>query len=259
MMMKLRFLFRQDDVKLTGEVAIDEEYIGGQFSKFSIKKRNILLRQFKLPRTHKTITEKLSVANKVNSLYKQPVIGMNDGEKLILCAVPSPVNREDVLKVFKQHTEDNSTYTVSDCGALYDNWERDTGHPISQNNHSMHQYVAEDGRSSNRIEGSFSQWKRQALDKYCSISKRLCQLYLDEHCFRFNNRDKGIIDKIEIALQQSHIKVTIKDICRFNSLSEFPVRKHDIFDPYEYFRTAVFCDEVNIGGIVYRREEFFRF
>lgn len=256
MMMKLRFLFSQEDTKLEGEIAIDEEYIGGQFSRFSISKRNILLTKFKLPKRPKTIVEKLSVANKVNSLYKQPVIGMNDGHKLILRAVPSPVNREDVLHIFKKHSI-GSGWTVSDCGALYDNWYRDTGYYISQNNHSKCQYVANDGRSSNRIEGSFSQWKRQSLDKYCSLGKRTVQLYLDEHCFRFNNRDLTILQKIAKALSKAHQKVNRDDIRRYNSLAEFPIRQHKLFDPYEFFRNEGFLlDSVQNGGIVYRREEF---
>jgi len=59
MMHKLRFLFGQEETVLEGEeIAIDEYYYGGTWSKFSLKKKNMLLERYMLPRNPKTVKEK---------------------------------------------------------------------------------------------------------------------------------------------------------------------------------------------------------
>lgn len=256
MMMKLRCLFTQEDTILEGEVAIDEEYVGGQWGKMCLAKRQYLLDKFMLPKHPKNAKEKMSIASKVNALYKTPVLGMNDGNRMVLHILPNPVTQEDVITLFKKHTVEGC-HTVSDFGSLYDDWEIMTGSPISQNNHSKSQFTTEDGRSSNRIEGAFAQWKRQSLDKYCKLSPKYIQLYLDEHCFRFNNRELSIIEKIEKALANAHQIVSRDTIKAHNGLDMFPIRQHNIFNPYEFFKQySPAINQTIVGGIVYRKEDF---
>lgn len=258
MMMKLRLLFSQEDIKLDGEIAIDEEYVGGQWGKMCLSKRQFLLDKYMLPRHPKNTKEKMSIAQKVNSLYKTPVLGMNNKEKMVLHILPNPVHQDDVLKLFEKHSVKGST-TVSDYGSLYDDWTLLTGSPISQNNHSKGQFISEDGKSSNRIEGSFSQWKRQSLDKYCSISPKYLQLYLDEHCFRFNNRRLSILDKIEKALQKCHQTISRDTLMMRNGLDIFPIRQQEIFNPHAFFEEhGEVIDKTTVCGVVYRKEEFVR-
>lgn len=256
MMMKLRCLFSQEETVLDGEIAIDEEYVGGQWGKMCLAKRQYLLDKFMLPKNPKNPKEKMSIAQRVNALYKTPVLGMNNGDKLILHILPNPIEQDDVVMMFKRHAG-KDVYTVSDCGALYDNWNLLTGSNISQNNHSKSQFTTVDGRSSNRIEGAFAQWKRQSLDKYCSISSKYLQLYLDEHCFRFNNRNLTILEKIEKALAKCHQIVTEDTLKAHNGLDIFPIRKKDIFNPYEFFKQyGGAVKQTTYAGVVYRIEEF---
>lgn len=255
MMMKLRFLFNQDDIILGDEIACDEEFIGGQWGRLSLHKRQELLRAYKLPQNPQNQKEKMSIAQTVNNLYKQPVFGMNDGTKLILRAMPNGFIQDDIVQIFNQHSQSTGN-AVADCSMLYDNWNLLTGYNMSRNNHSKAQFVAADGRSSNRIEGSFSNWKRNALFNYVHLSKRLCQLYLDEFCFRWNTRCLTIIEKLATALTKCHQIINKSILAAYNSIDIFPIRQIKIFDPYEFFRNTPFIDSVVRGGVVYRRAEF---
>lgn len=255
-LLKLRFLFTQNATILTDQIAIDEEYVGGSWAKMPLSKRQLLLKQYKLPQHHKTTKEKLAIAHSVNARYKQPVLGMNDGKKLILRAIPNPVYREDIVKVFNQHSNLFGT-SVSDCSPLYKDWDRDTGYIMSYNNHSKGQFVSTDGSSSNRIEGSFSQFKRNLLYNHGFTSKRLIQLYLDEFCFRWNNRELSIADQMKQALLNCHRVLPRRSLVNYNSLDEFPIRHNSWFDPTIYFKELGYLvDRIEVGGVVYRREEF---
>lgn len=256
MMMKLRFLFSQEDTILSGdEIAVDEVYVGGTFSKMSLSKKQFLLDKFKLPKQPQTTREKIAIANKVNSLYKSPVIGINSGSKIVLKVVPNPVEQSEIVSLFHKHVSRGS-HTISDCSTLYDNWLELTGCKISHNNHSKAQYKSEDGLSSNKIEGSFSQWKRQTLDKFCSMSNRLLQLYLDEHSFRFNNRNITIIERMSRALSKCKKIVTKSIISTYDSLFG-KTNKIEIFDPWEFFnQTGCLIKEIKVGGVTYRASEY---
>lgn len=254
MLCKLRFMFDQSDTVLEGEIAMDEVYVGGTWKNFCLKKRQALLSKYKLPQHPKTVKEKMALAQAVNCRYKSPVFGMNDGEKLVLRVMPNPVVDEDVISIFNTHTL-NEGWSVSDCSHLYDNWKLMTGYDISHNNHSKGQYVAEDGRSSNRIEGEFSWVKRGTVFNHVHMSKRLLQLYLNEHAFRFCNRAKSIIEKLRQAFQKVRIRFNRDDLKAYNSLSGFPIRQENWFDPWEFFKTYPIREVVR-NGVVYRAEEF---
>lgn len=256
MMMKLRFLFGQEDTTLSGdEIAIDEAYLGGTFSKMSLTKKQFLLDKFKLPKHPQTTREKIAIANRVNSLYKTPIIGISSGSSLILKVIPKPVDQSEILSIFKYHVTQGS-HTISDCSPLYDNWPELAGCPISHNNHSQLQFKSEDGLSSNKIEGSFSQWKRQTLDKFGSISPRLLQLYLDEHSFRFNNRNITILERMSRALSKCKKIVTKAIISTYDSLFG-KSNEIKIFDPWEFFnQVGCIIKEIKVDGVIYRSSEF---
>jgi len=258
MLMKLRHLFSQEDTILSGEeIAIDELYVGGSWSKFSIPKRDRLLDLYMLPKHPQTPKEKMAIGNRVNYLYKTPIIGINDGSSIVLKVLPKPVNQEDILETFKKHVKEGS-HTVSDCSTLYDNWLELSGCNISYNNHSKGQYKTADGKSSNKIEGSFSQYKRQTLDKHCSLTPRLLQLYLDEHAFRFNTRKLPILKRISLALRNIRQKVTGSILRDYDSLNG-KRNKLKIFNPYEFFaHYGSLCESYIDNGIVYRYKEFRR-
>lgn len=256
MMMKLRFLFSQEETALSGEeIAVDELYVGGTWSKFSIPKKNKLLDLYMLPKHPKTTKERIAIGNRINSLYKTPVLGINDGTNIVLKVMPKPVIQEEVLEIFKHHVEKGS-HTVSDCSTLYDSWHELTGCTISHNNHSKQQYKAEDGKSSNKIEGTFSQYDRQTLDKHCSISPRLLQLYLDEHSFRFNTRKLSILKRFAYALRKVRQKVTVSIMKAYDSLNG-KKNNIEIFNPYEFFsKYGTLFNEYIDNGVVYRRLDY---
>lgn len=84
---------------------------------------------------------------------------------------------------------------VSDCGYEYYEWEKNTGWLHSTNNHSKGQYLTEDGRSSNRVEGNFRWLEGRRSYVHVHYSHRLTQLYLNEIAFKHNHRNEDIMTK----------------------------------------------------------------
>lgn len=256
MLLKLRFLFSQEDTLLEGDnVSIDEMYTGGTWSRMKLSKKQELLKRFMLPTNPRTTSEKLAIANKVNSLYKTPVVAINDGEHIVIKMMTKQFDHEDMVGLFTRYVKAGS-HTVSDCSDLYNGWLIDTGCPISQNNHSKNQFMTSDGKSSNPVEGNISQWKRQTLNNHCSLMPRLLQLYLDDFAFRFNTRKLAILDRIKIALKNVRQVVTGLNLAEYDSLNH--VRKDPVlFNPYEYFeKYKGIINEVVVDHVVYRREDF---
>lgn len=256
MLLKLRFLFPQDDTILEGdEVACDEEYLFGSWSKMKLSKKQELLDRFMLPKNPKTIREKISIANKANSYYKQPVVAINDGTRVVLQTMTRRFGQSDIVDLFKTHVKAGS-HAVTDCSTLYNDWENLTGCPISQNNHSKNQFKTSDGKSSNKTEGIFSQNKRQFLNIHCSMSSKKLQLYLDTFAFNFNTRKLSILERIKIALRNVRQVITGLNLDEYDSLNG-KNNDPDIFNPYEWFsQYGNIANEVVVQGVVYRREEF---
>lgn len=258
MLMRLRVSMSQDDTILDGEVAMDEIYVGGTWKNFCLSKRQALLEKFKLPKHAKTPTEKMAVANAVNARYKTPVYGMNDGQKIVLQAMPNPIRPDDVIDCFNKHTKSEGL-AVSDCSRLYDNWKLHTGYDLHCNNHSKGQYVADNGSSSNRIEGEFGWLHRTNV--FVQVHQRRCyvQLYLNEFAFRFNHRGMTITDKLTAAIKGCTHKVNRDTLRRLNDEEYKLLRYEDWFDPVKFFNECgALVTEVKRDGMVYRREEFVR-
>jgi len=255
-LLKLRFLFNQDEVMLEGDsIAIDEQYLFGSWSKMKLSKKQELLSKFMLPTNPKTVREKIAVANKANSYYKQPVVVINDGNNIILQTMTRRFNQGDVVSLFKSHVRPGS-HTVSDCSTLYDNWYELTGCHISQNNHSKLQFKTSDGKSSNKTEGMISQNKRNFLYDHCSLSSRKLQLYLDTMSFNFNTRKLPIMERFKAALRNVRQVITDSMVREYDSLNG-KNNEPDIFNPYEFFKkSGSLINEYIDRGVVYRRADY---
>lgn len=246
----------QDDTVLEGEVAMDEIYVGGTWKNFCLAKKQMLLEKFHLPKHQRTVAEKIAVANAVNARYKTPVYGMTDGQQLVLQVMPNPIRPSDVIDCFNQHTKDSGK-AVSDCSVLYTDWKLHTGYELATNNHSKGQFVAENGSSSNRIEGEFSWLHRTNV--FVQVHQRRCyvQLYLNEFAFRYNHRNEPIIDKLKVAIKKCSRRYDRDILRRLNDEEDKLLRKEDWFNPVKFFReNGGFVREIKRDGVVYRREEF---
>lgn len=193
MMMKLRYSFKRYEVPLKGVIAQDEVYIGGCLSNYHYCRKLNLLRENLFLRKDERKYSSSDIMN-LNSIIKYPVLGLNDGENIILRSMPNPISKGDVEKVWKECVTEGSSL-VGDETRLYDSWKgvRYT------NNHSKNQYKSEEGYSSNRVENTFS-WVKRGLSGLVHCKRKYLQFYLWEFEYRFNTRGKDDRMRLEALL-----------------------------------------------------------
>lgn len=152
-------------------VEMDETYIGGKPRKSADTKR------------HYKVTDAWS--------KKIPVVGIKDREKkMVYARVTLPekgskgLNAKQLLGILKEITKEGSTVITDEAG----------GYCLVSSNNFTHytinhskEYV--NGKiHTNGIESFWSTLKRGLYGIYHTVSLKYLQLYVDEFCFRYNNR-----------------------------------------------------------------------
>lgn len=260
MLHKIRFAFNQDGTVLTGDVAVDEVYLGGKWSNIILPKKIDILKRYGLwyEGDKRRTWHKKNIRSAI-SLYKQPVYGMNDGNKIVLQALPHYFNSADIWSITESHSDNNLRHLVSDQ-ALYYKDIKANGIDVIQMNHSKREFKM-DGFSSNMIEGTFGHLKRRYRCQYVRPNKKYIQLYLNEFCFRWNNRDNDGMDRIASGLHSCFTRgrVTRKMIDNYTWLDKFPERnykrKETLEDWFELGWNPV-AERMTVQGVEYTREEF---
>lgn len=218
---KIRFGLQQNDYLLNGIIAQDEMYVGGSLSNYHYERKLRLLRENKyiLPNERKYGKTEIYA---LNSVLKQPVFGLNDGKQIVLYATPNPIKSDYIHKIVKQHIGEG--ITVSDESSLYNDWKEITGLDLFTNNHHNNQYITKEGYTSNRIENTFS-WFKRGFGGNITHCKYI-QLYLNEFVFRYNTRNLSHADRFKSALSHTIGKtITYREIKGYNSLKEFKKAK----------------------------------
>lgn len=229
LLVKLRFGLTQDDYLLNGMIAQDEMYVGGSLSNMHYRRKLDLLRSnhYILPNERKY--DKTAIFA-LNSQLKTPVFGLNDGKNIILQATPNPIKKQYIQGIVKKHVAGDSI-TVSDESQLYNDWKEATGLDLFTNNHHNNQYQTKEGYTSNRIENTFSWFKRGfgGTITHC----KYVQLYLNEFVYRYNTRTLSHEDRFKVAVQSTIGKtVTYKQI-----------RENDYLKHYRLVKKGGFSEE----------------
>lgn len=257
----LRDSYSQDSTVLTGDIAVDEVYLGGKWSSIIMPKKIDILKQYGLwyEGDKRRTWHKKNIRTAI-SMYKQPVYGMNDGKRIVLQALPYRFNSQDILSITQSHSDDNLRHLISDQAAYYKDI-CDAGFDVIQMNHSKREF--RNGEySSNRIEGTFSHLKRRYRCHYVRPNKKYIQLYLNEFCFRWNHRDDDIMARIEagMSLCNARGRVTRKDIDLYSWTDKFPKRKAKRKETLEDWMD---CDinwtlikEIEVQGVRYNQQQF---
>ena len=258
---KIRFKIQLEKYQLTGIIAMDEAYIGGCISNYHYAKKQALMRQMGLMGINDKRHTK-SALYALNKRMKSPVYGMTDGNNVVLYATPNPIRSTYLHYIYGKHVVGDSV-CVSDESKLYNNWEKITGSKIYTNNHSRNQYTTEEGLSSNRIENVFSRLKSGYKSRI--THSKYTQLYLNEFCFRFNNRDKSPQERLNELVDVMCVcggNITYKKLKQYNSLSIFKVKEkhlrhiYTLTDIKEMFKGNSIAAEIHIGKTIYRKEDF---
>lgn len=166
MFKQIRTLFAADFPHLTGEVEMDETYMGG-------KAHNM----------HKAKREKLGGRGTAG---KAPIFGAveRDG-KVMAVAVPS-VDRLTLLPYVRRHINPQTATVYTDEMHTYDPL-KDEGYNHQVVKHSEGVYVRGLVHT-NTIEGFWSLVKRGIRGVYHNVSDKYLQSYVNEYAFRYNHR-----------------------------------------------------------------------
>jgi transposase-like protein len=177
-------------------VEIDETYIGGR-----PRKTNVVL-----DAAGKVVPP--SEAEKVKrgrGTKKTPVVGVKERKsKKVYAQVALPneegkkLSGKQLLAVLDKVCEDETT-VASDDFRGYNILDHGTANKFSHVmvNHSLGQYSAGNGVHTNNIENFWSVLKRGITGMYHHVSVKHLQEYVDEFCFRQNNREnEGVFDTL---------------------------------------------------------------
>lgn len=256
----LRESYSQDAIILTGDIAVDEVYLGGKWSSIIMPKKINILKNYGLwyegdvRRTWHKRNIRSAIAQ-----YKQPVYGMNDGSRIVLQALPYRFNSADLLNITQNHSDSHISHLISDQASYYKDI-CEAGYDVIQMNHSHREFRNGD-YSSNRIEGTFSHLKRRTRCNYVRPNKKYIQLYLNEFCFRWNHRDTDVMDRLAIGmgLCVTRGRVTRRDIDSYTWTEMFPQRKYKRKETLEdWFRIGwpSLAREIQVQGVWYNKQQF---
>ena len=216
---KLRYAMEQDRWLLEGVIAQDEMYVGGSLSNYHYSRKWDLLRKGGFIEGDVDRYTKSEIYA-LNSSLKHPVFGMNDGKYIVLTSTPNPIKKEYIRHIYTKHVVGDSI-TVSDESSLYEGWTEYTGAELHTNNHHNNQYTTGDGFTSNRIENTFSWYKRGFVSRptHCKYQ----QFYLNEFVFRYNTRKMSTQERFTTLIGSTVGKViTYKKIRAYNAYEGLP-------------------------------------
>lgn len=173
MLQRIRLAMQDADTggKLSGDVEVDETYIGG-------KARNM----------HKGRRERAGISQKTSMAGKAAVMGLlerhgKDGHSRIRLEVVGGRKRSHFTPMVRKHVETGATVNT-DAHLSYQGLAKDYAHNVIDH---AEKYV--DGNvHTNGCENFWSLLKRALRGTYVAVEPFHLFRYLDEQAFRFNNR-----------------------------------------------------------------------
>ena len=157
---------------LSGEVEIDETYVGGLNRNRHWDKKQ----------------------DGRGPQWKAPVIGAIARKGNVVCKVIEDTSTETLSKFVRQAVSEKVDLVATDEGAGYQKPSQAFSH--EHVDHQAHEYVRGNVHTNN-IESFWSLLKRGIMGSYHKVSKEYLPLYIAEFTFRHNHRkDKDIFGSI---------------------------------------------------------------
>ena len=160
-----RAAMKGDALKLTGEVEVDETYIGG-------KEQN----------KHKS--KRLNA--KGGTVGKIPVIGAIARKGMVVAKVLDRVSHVNLEQFVHETVKDDVSLVATDEAGGYKLLKRQ-GYPHETVGHYKGEYVRGNVHTAN-LDSFWSLLKRGIVGSYHKVSKEYLPLYVNEFSWRFNNR-----------------------------------------------------------------------
>lgn len=176
---RIRFAMSGSAGTLTGDVEVDEAYIGGKPREKNVGKRG-------------------------RGTKKQPVFAMVERGGAVKCMPVANVTGKTLKQAIRENVH-TSARILSDENSAYIGIgdEFAGGHEFTK--HSAREYVRGDVHS-NTVEGFFSIVKRGIKGIYHAVSKEHLHRYMSEYEFRYNRRHMDDGDRTKAAIKASEGK-----------------------------------------------------
>lgn len=198
MLHKVRSCFSQnDEIGLSGQVEIDEAYIGGN---------NKWRHEWKKQEGGQGGANKTSIVG---------LLERTDGR--VVAVKTDDTTRKTLFPLISQFVEGSGTIVYTDESRIYDALQKDLGIAHLTCNHSAKLFSDGNGTHTNGIEGFWSHFKRMVYGTYHWVSEDYIQRYIDEHCFRWNTRKMKEGERFEIFFNACIGKFTYNDVRSLSS------------------------------------------
>jgi len=130
-------------------------------------------------------------------------------QSLVICKVVKDTKARSIQPVLLHHVVQGSTI-ISDewrgyngINALYNHYVVD---------HTRKQYVSDSGHTTNAIEGFWTTAKRSIIGIYHKTSRKHLQKYFDEFAFRYNYRNLGANQQMNVILTNVTQRLKYKEL-----------------------------------------------
>ncbi len=160
-----RAAMKGDAIFLTGEVEVDETYVGGKESNKHKSKR---------------------INTGRGAVGKIPVIGAIARKGMLVAKVIEEADKHTLNQFVRDTVRDDVSLVATDESPGYGNLKKH-GFPHQTVNHARGEYVRGNVHTSH-LDSFWSLLKRGIMGSYHKVSKDYLPLYINEFSYRFNNR-----------------------------------------------------------------------